>query len=321
MSKTVGIALALAAMLVGAPPALAQQSGQNQAQNQSQASPRAAQRKAPPSFRGITANRMMIGGKSANIAIANTSLLRQTLEDFRPERDPNSPINPDLGELIDEIEAANESDTRKVPGMTGLGGVLGHAFLEAARNAVLSGNYDRFRRVEISVHGQIEDFAYNAADGSGRINSITYIERTVIPAGNGVPNTKTRAYKWEIEVEPGGFTVVPKGTDPHAPFPGTMQFSDEMKQRIDSLGFQYKLWASGTKIVVKKVSFKANANNPNWRELKKSNPRFAKLYEPDINNCIDMLFVDEPPADLGDMGPPFYCLGRCANPMIVNTGM
>ena len=318
MYKISALSAGAVALLLCTSYAQAQSNQQNQ---QNQSNRPVSTGKAPPSYRGITPTRMIINGQRANIAIANTSLLKQALEDYRPERSPSSPVDPDLGELVEEIEAANESDTRKVPGLTGIGGVMGHAFLEAARDALLSGNYDRQRRVEISLHGQIEDYSFNEADGSGSITSVTYIDRTVIPSGSGVPKTRTRAYKWEIEIEAGGFTVVEKGSDPHAPFPGTMQFSDEMKQRIDSLGFQYKLWASGTKIKVNKVWFKPNAKNPNWRELKKTNPKFAKLYEPDANNCIDMLFVDRPPASLDGMGPPFYCLGRCANPLIVNTGM
>ncbi len=317
MYKVSALSVGLLTLLLCSTQAQAQS---NQGQ-QNQANRPVSAGKTPPSYRGITPTRMIINGQGANIAIANTSLLKQALEDFKPERSPSSPVDPDLGELVEEIEAANESDTRKVPGLTGIGGVMGHAFLDAARDALLSGNYDRQRRVEIALHGQIEDYSFNETDGSGSITSVTYIERTVIPSGSGRPKTRTQAYKWEIEIEAGGFTVVEKGTDPHAPFPGTMQFSDDMKRRIDSLGFQYKLWATGTKINVTKVSFKANANNPNWRELKKSNPKYAKLYARDANNCIDMLFVDRPPAALDGMGPPFYCLGRCANPLIVNTGM
>ena len=317
MYKVSALSAGLLALILCSTQAQAQ-SNQNQ---QNQANRPVSAGKTPPSYRGITPTRMIVEGQPVNIAIANTSLLKRALEGFKPERDPSSPVDPDLGELIREIEAANESATRKVPGMTGIGGVMGHAFLEAARDALLSGNFDRQRRVEISLHGQIESYAFNETDGSGSITSVTYIDRTVIPSGNGVPNTRTQAYRWEIEIEAGGFTVVDKGTDPYAPFPGTMQFSDAMKRRIDSLGFQHKLWAKGTKINVKKVEFKANVNNPNWRELKKSNRKYAKLYERDANNCIDMLFVDRPPTALDGMGPPFYCLGRCANPLIVNTGM
>lgn len=318
MYKLSALSAGALALLLCSTQAQAQSNAQNQ-QNQSNRPVSAG--KTPPNYRGITPTRMIIEGQPVNIAIANTSLLKQALEDYKPERDPSSPVDPDLGELIQEIEAANESSTRKVPGMTGLGGVMGHAFLDAARDALLSGNYDRQRRVEIALHGQIEDYSFNEADGSGSITSVTYIDRTVIPSGNGVPNTKTQAYRWQIEIEAGGFQVVDKGADPHAPFPGTMQFSDAMKLRIDSLGFKYKLWAKGTKIKITKVEFKANASSPNWRELKKSNSKYAKLYESDANNCIDMLFVDRPPASLDGMGPPFYCLGRCANPLIVNTGM
>jgi hypothetical protein len=93
-----------------------------------------------------------------------------------------------------------------------------------------------------------------------------------------------------------------------------------MKARIDARGYMYKLWATGTDIEIDEVARKAG-NSPNFVTLPSSNPNYAKLYEEIDDNCIDMLFVAYPPATLGSLGPPFYCLGRCQDPLIINTGM
>ena len=267
--------------------------------------------------------RMLINGNPSNIAIANTKLLRKALKDYKAENVTGMGANPTLEELKDNIIEANADSNAKAPGMSGLSGILGRVFLEAADKAISSGdNYDRQRRVEISLRGQIKKYAYNKADQSGSITSITYIDRTIIPAGNNDPIVKTEAFKWEVTVEAGGFEEVFIGKKPLTdPFPGTLEFSPFMIDRIESLGFEYKLWAKGNKIRIDKVSKAININNDLWKELKKTNPKYAKLYERNDDNCIDMMFVEEPPADLMDMGPPMYCLGRCGNPMLVNTGM
>lgn len=268
--------------------------------------------------------RMIIDGEPANIAISNKSQLKKALKAYNADNVTGMPANPTIEQLIDNIEDANDDPAKKAPGMTGYGGELGHAFLEAARKAITGGdNFDRQRRVELSLHGRIEDYQFNNADGSGRIVSVTYIDRTVIPAGNGTPTTRREAYKWEVTIEAGGFTVVPIGSNPNTdPFPGTLPFTPEMIQRVQSLGFIHKLWAKGTKIKIDKVYHNPNANNPNnWKLLDKSKAKFEKLYESTDDNCIDMMFVDYPPDRLNGMGPPMYCLGRCGNPMLVNTGM
>ncbi len=287
--------------------------------NQSSQSSGATQGKAPPNSAGIMSTTMVIGGKPANIAIANQKLLRDTLLSYRV-RDQGAPPNPTLGQLITEIETANSDSSKQAPGMSGFAGVMGHAFLDAAKQAILNGNYNRQTRVELSFHGQIEKYVYNT-DGSGELTAVTYITRTIIPAGNGTPNGKTEAFKWELTIQAGGFSVVAKGNNPASPFPGTLSFTPEMRQRIDSLGFMYKLWAKGTKIKIDRIWHVANTNNMNWIELKDTNPKYAKLFDENAENCIDMLFVDSPPPDLNGMGPPLYCLGRCANPLLVNTGL
>jgi len=258
--------------------------------------------------------------KGSNIVLASEAELRGVLEGYGVVTIPNPPI----GALIASIRAANMNPQSQVPGMTGLGGVFGHAFLEmASEAALLGGPFQQGSRVVTSVYGQINEngYVFNRAAGSGSLTVTTYFTRTVVPVGQGAPPPKTEAYRWQVRVDAGGFTVVPKGTDPANPFPGTLPFSPEMIQRIDSYGFTHKLWAKGTAIHVERVWYKA-PNSTSFDEVFATQPKYAKLFLTDAQSCIDMLFVGEPPETYAELkGPPVYCLGRCDQPFIVNTGL
>jgi hypothetical protein len=208
--------------------------------------------------------------------------------------------------------------------LTGLGGVLGRAFLDTAARAVdPSGNFDATQRVVVSVSGQITDYEFvedgNTGRGNGRIEAITYVTSTTVPHGSGAIKTMTETYRWKVRVINNGFRIVDWVNNPTDPFPGTLQFTPEMVNRINFLGMKYKLWAKGTDIKIDEVARKAG-NSPNFIVLPKNNPEFAKLYAEIGDNCIDMMFVNRPPQALNGLAPPLYCLGRCASPLIVNTG-
>jgi hypothetical protein len=232
-----------------------------------------------------------------------------------------------LDALIAAIEAANNSANDPVAGLTGLGGVHGRAFLDVAKSALLpNGQFDNAQQIVVSVFGQITDYEFNKSAnnpmrGNGRLVVITYVTSTKVPLGNGNNVPKTEAYRWHVRVENDGFQVVPRdNANPTDPFPGTLAFTPAMLARINLLGFQYKLWAKGTDIKIDTVERKAG-NSPNWTILPKTNPMYQRLYAEIDENCIDMMFVNEPPMILADgMKPPFYCLGRCESPLIVNTG-
>ncbi len=269
--------------------------------------------------KGTTSTRLMMQGDDNNDVLASSVALRDVLAAYGGNNNPNN-----LGQLISEIKSSNDNSSASVPGMTGLGGGYGRVFLELAEEALRgNGQFDNGKRVVTSFSGQIQDYQYNSGDGSGRLEVMTFITSRVVPAGAGLPPPKIEAYKWKIRIDPGGFTVVPKGSDPNNPFPGTLEFSDAMKDRVNSLGFQYKLWAKGTKIVVEEVSLDRNykpLKKPNFKVLRASDPKYTKLYQSDAASCIDMMFVEQPPAQMADLkGPPFYCLGRCDHPKIINT--
>jgi hypothetical protein len=286
---------------------------------------------APASWSQITKMQVLFKGDDmtvwskpleANAALLNAANLQKTLDLYGSFPNPG-----DLGDLISNIETANDSANDPVPGMTGLGGVHGRAFLDVAKMALNNnGMFDNARQVVVSVFGQITEYEFNksASDptrGNGRLVVITYVTSTKVPLGNGNNIPKTEAYRWHVRVENNGFQIVPRSNvNPTDPFPGTLAFTPAMLARINLLGFQYKLWAKGTDIKIDNVEQKAG-NSSNWITLPKTNPKYKRLYAEIDENCIDMMFVNEPPMTLTDgMKPPFYCLGRCASPLIVNTG-
>lgn len=278
-----------------------------------------------PDPRGIETTKLMLTGNESNVVLSNTGQLRQVLADFGGNTNPAN-----LKSMIQQIRASNEISGIDIPGLTGLGGGYGHAFLDLAGDAILgNGHFNQGARVVVTISGQILDYEFNRTinndTGNGRLEVVTYITRRVVPAGAGMPSAKTDAYKWKIRVIDDGFTVVHRNdADPDGPFPGTIPFSSEMKDRVNSLGFVRKLWAKGEKIVVDEVKFvKDYTPGTDWTSVPPLDPgmtKYARLYESDANSCIDMMFAGEPPATMADLqGPPFYCLGRCAHPWIVNT--
>lgn len=204
--------------------------------------------------------------------------------------------------------------------LKGLGGIVSRAFLQGAEQTTSKlppSNYEQ--AIELVAHGEIIDYRYNS-DGSGWLEVITYYNLS-----DGPPQrpARTAAYKWRVTVDPGGFTVVDKtpeddpNYDPNNVFPGTIPINAAKAQNL-----YYKLWAKGTAIKVQSVERDMNVMNgvPNWQPMPESNPHFAPLYEPSDDACIDMMFALPPPEVLpAGIAPPLYCLGRCDQPLIINT--
>jgi hypothetical protein len=88
-----------------------------------------------------------------------------------------------------------------------------------------------------------------------------------------------------------------------------------MLNRINFLGFEFKLWAKGEMIEIVTVEHKAH-NSPIFVRVPDTDWRYDQTAE----NCIDMLFVSYPPPNKGTLEPPLYCLGRCDTPQLINTG-
>ena len=248
-----------------------------------------------------------------NSVLGSEAELRRALDEFFP----GSENIDNLGERIDFIRGTKDDPERRFEAFRGLGGVLAHEFLNAAKATLdRSGRFDPSKRVYEFFYGQTEEFVFDKDDGSGRIVNTTYFTTVTVPLGVGPIVSTTDSYRWDIAVEPGGFTVVPKTSNPNDPFPGTLDFSPAMLNRINALGFQYKLWAKGTLIDIVAIEFKPNGA-ANYSLVPASDPRYDRTDA----NCVDMLFVNFPPPVLGTLQPPLYCLGRCDNPMLINTGL
>lgn len=255
----------------------------------------------------------------ADAALASAAALESALDAYG-QTFPAPPAN--LRAKINQIRQGSS------PGMTGLGGIFGDAFLDAAMNALGQGansdDFDPGKRVKVFLSGQITDYLVND-DMGGHIEATTYITRVMVPVGNGTPPVRTTAYRYRVEVANGGFSIVSRNDNASdGPFPGTLQFTDEMKARVELLGFNKKLWAKGEAIDVTSVEVARNYNpaSPNWQTLPQGHP----IYTPTDASCIDMMFNvpsgndADVPRNMGELtAPPFYCLGRCDHPMLINT--
>lgn len=277
----------------------------------------------------ITPMKLTIAGKNINALLESESELEAALK-YMAEHDDGYDRN--LGILIDRLMASNLNPDKSAPGFKGINGALGQEFLTIVQTEALgpSGLYDTETSVIVSMEGQITAYEFDgSADypGNGKMTVITAVTSRKYPSV-GRPNPRVVGYKWEIEVVGDAFEVRTHSGNPANPFPNTMTFSQSMLNRVQSLGFRYKLWAEGTNIVVQNVWRKQNfewdrVDMPNyWGQPlpRTGNSKWKRLYESDADSCIDMMFVLEPPAKFEDLrGPPWYCLGRCQHPGIVNS--
>ena len=113
----------------------------------------------------------------------------------------------------------------------------------------------------------------------------------------------------------------------------------EVSIRVDNgtkTSFQYKLWSVGNAVRVTNYWIDEDydpATGPNWTKFTAATApgNLRNIFDADPDACIDMMFVLDPSKDVKDGGaldngllpagtkPPYYCLGRCKNPPILNT--
>ena len=268
--------------------------------------------------------------KSVNQTLQSEESLLQVLNDF-------DAVGSTLGDKIENLKNANGNAT------TGLGGIYGHIFLDDARKHLTGpGNWNSNVNLTQDVIGQITDYYRDEVTGAGLFHVTTVVSTTLINPGNpsNPPTIQSIAYHWQVEVDPGGFSVHRNchtfpdvscdPAHPEQPFPGTMTFGPGMLQTVVARNFHYKLWAKGTAIKVKKV-FRRNSpggtipapppssgNPAPWQLL--DSAEYQGLYAPSADSCIDMMTIGMTPTSISNLPPvPFYCLGRCDSPLIVNS--
>lgn len=270
----------------------------------------------------------------ANDALASAVDLRAVLQSYKAFGADEGP-NANLRGLINSIRAAG-STGNSVPGLRGFGGTTALAFAEVAADQAVNssavGGGHAGKSVVVSMTGQITNYEYvrtgfDPITGEELGRGLLWVITTIQTSVNNIDQPGLRVqYCWKLEVEEDGFRVVRRDdSHPDGPFPRTMDLSPEAVDRIKCQNqptgcneLQYKLWATGFAIAVKEIHFR-RANAP-WDLLDKLAQENRVFYVPSEDNCIDMMFVSAPPATLGGLQPPAYCLGRCANPPIVNTG-
>jgi hypothetical protein len=114
--------------------------------------------------------------------------------------------------------------------------------------------------------------------------------------------------------------------------------ADRAERTVDGklIQMQYKLWADGTDVKVTDYWMDANyvpGTPPQWVKYTPTTAPSSLdgIFATDAESCFDMLFLYDPTIEKADGGalengrlppgskPPYYCLGRCTDPYILNT--
>lgn len=280
-------------------------------------------------------------------------------------------LNSDLGnviEVLDALEIAEYEvgdDKIKMPG--GMGRAYASMLKRISKFLVKKGNqYNGDVKVDIRLSGQIDCFYFEYNKGTAEnptegepsdpnqgafpkygtlwIDSTTEITATPILATGAILGPVSYKFKYYIRTKPGTVAVHKKNevsesskNADYNPFPGTIEFSEDMKERIESYKFKFKIYvgpdpedkelsenSQTDKIEVYKVDFTNRKGKKRTWTKGSEMPDWAKpIFEREKYDCIDMLFVSAPrqPEKLDGLSPPLYCLGRCAKPMLINTGL
>jgi hypothetical protein len=224
-----------------------------------------------------------------------------------------------LGQIISQIRAGGGQTANESRGLRGLGGIFGHAMVKAAQAKAPFGTYDQNILVTIDSRGHIDGYFFDHQTEAGYLNVTTEVTL-------GLPNGSIDVdrFRYEVTIGNNTFQVLQKNTsNPNDVFPG----SDIPISAAMAAGFNYKLWAEGAQIRVARLWVDNNDNGifePNervttgnhgdWRD------GYRHLLKPDDDACIDMMFAHYPPETLPiGAAPPFYCLGRCDKPPLINT--
>ena len=172
----------------------------------------------------------------------------------------------------------------------------------------------------------------------GKIRDYTFIDETkrghlsVDVCTDDRQTGERELFHWDVEVlgdvkVPGeGFTVIPRDdTKPNDPFSllPDFQMPDAAldatnPHSIWARGLDHKLGAKGIGIKVRNVYHRklSNAIRPRLERL----DSMHHYYKSTPDSCIDLFTRGYPPATFGELVGNDYCLGRCAQPAIYNSG-
>jgi len=238
-------------------------------------------------------------------------------------------------------------DTNGVPeALKGIGRIGVAPFLEAASARSEPGTSN----LRVKVGGQVRDHIFipdpsdpSDCPSSGRGHLSVDVLHEFFDADEDLracrPN-KTEFYHWDIEIskyevhkrydlieelkdDHGYFPNNPFPTLPDIAFPASALDPDDPRS-IWCRCLDHKLYATGKRIKVDRVyrqicNHPAGPNDEDFRLLDPDHPQDGIFYEQSNDACIDIMFAGYPPL-AGLPKQREYCLGRCENPAIVNTG-
>lgn len=263
-------------------------------------------------WKAETRLKLLIKGKDPDSAMVDETQLTATLNEYGVSR----PTGASLRQWINAIRNANGGQGAAT--LAGPGGIQARSLLNMAEETLSPGNGPFQARPGAVIAGQIESFLYDSATKNGNI--VVTVFTTITKGASGM--TKTKAERFTIAVN-GGFEVEEKNpTDPDNVFPVAAVATGLQISSATASGFEWKLYASGSSIRVVQIERDNNYNpaSPNFHTVNNNAAKYKKLFETDPNACIDMMFAGPPPAVLPtDAKPPYYCLGRCKSPPIINT--
>lgn len=260
-------------------------------------------------------------------------------------------------DLLDELDAPPAANIKarikmllNTPGakIAGLGGIQSRAALKTAEVTTNpSGNFAG-PLTTFAVKGQIQESVDIGLglDESGfyyKLGDPMHMWVQMITTATRITGGPTKVTRWaemfRIEVPANAVIVEPKSSDTGlGVFPGFGSVAFPISSTMAN-DHQFKLWAVGEDVKVTDYWIDDNYNSgtgPVYMASKKytmgEHPaKFASIFAQDLKACIDMMFKKDPRVDVADGGalangelpsdaePPYYCLGRCQNPPIVNT--
>lgn len=214
-------------------------------------------------------------------------------------------------------------------------------------------------KIEIDVWGRIDEnniephpseagYRYDFNDGSGHLWATMCFElRWAHTRGNQDPDAKIR-YSIKTEVAKCGFSVIPRGsftgndpifTESRLYDKKTWRNSNPAFRGRGNKKFKIKLEAGNSEIgdaksyecpptpvdgyVTLGAAFFDKGDGAGWADLGDKHGPYGYLFNPSLEACIDILFAtNSPPPSLSNPTEwPNYCLGRCSDPPVINSGM
>lgn len=243
------------------------------------------------------------------------------------EAPPGGNLGKRIGDLIKKPSLSKKMD--------GLGGIQARAVLEVAKLTLgPDGKFSRKLDGEaVDVLGKIESFYYKPGEPM-------HVTVQMITTASGVGGTYKRAEKYRVEIPAGAMHLEERTGPDDNMFPIFGREAFPVAKRPD-LVFNWKLWAAGVDVRVTDYWWTNVFTNdvPVYSDIQKygkSNPtnpipsKYKNIFASDPDACFDMMFLLNP-GDQSPNGalvngelppgskPPYYCLGRCSNPPIVNT--